>query len=125
MCLGSPIAGVAPTASGLQSTNVAFEIGGGRVGVLEIGQPIEDVYDSIGKERIQLAAAFRVEALPRWSRGLINKCWNAELFEIALEGQKEARTPGFVRPTLTPSRLFRIFQRIAAHVEAFTSSSSC
>lgn len=57
-CLGSPIVGIAPAGIAVQPTNVAFVIERARAGFLELGEPIEDVYSSMGKERVRLVPEF-------------------------------------------------------------------
>jgi hypothetical protein len=49
---------LAPTTNPFQSGSAQFELGRGHAGALEVGEPIEDVYQGFGRDRIKLVARF-------------------------------------------------------------------
>ena len=57
-CLGLSNLHLAQTASPFQSGSAQFDLGRGHAGALEVGEPIEDVYQGFGRDRIKLVARF-------------------------------------------------------------------
>jgi hypothetical protein len=57
-CSGLSSVQLAPPTSPLESISAQFELKRGYAGALEVGEPIEDVYQGFGRDRIRLVARF-------------------------------------------------------------------